>query len=524
MGFSLIPRRRTDDRIAAGARLALLICVLLHGAAVQAQEALSCGTQLQRHLLAGAQHTYVLAQGSDAVVVVSVVDRSPSPSLLRIKGEGGLETCSGAMTMAASPGSTIEISDCIGNDEIDYTISSNVVSGGSANCARPLPCGLVPRVREWKVAGAVTAYSFQAVAGQRVTLRATDIDGTPGTVRIQVFNPEGAEVNRAGSCGGEVRFDPRLSGLYTVLVNPCVEALTPEYRIGYRGPHCPAGPEITYLGIARSDSTVVAPFAYDDEGRPIYTRVGGAGFSIVVEAMPGADEAAPGLIAFEHDASNPATLPDLQVLLSQPLGNGNAEVCAEDPDARDGIPATEPLAFTSTRVVADAINDFGCRVNDGTGRALGVNLSVDACTIFSDGSSHFVDPASTTQFCAPIPGVRQFSSGDTIVAARVRDVEGMIGPVREMIVRVEAVPTSSPTPSRTPTVPTSPTPTRTAIACVGDCNDDSVVALSEIVGNLTTALAGTTATCAAIDADGGGTASVDELVLAVRHAVDGCAP
>ncbi len=500
---------------------ALLVGVLLQATHSVAQTPLSCGDHIQGHLNAGEAHAYSLQANSDAVLAVQVVDRSSVPSLLRIKS-GSLETCSGALTIALSEVATVEISDCIGNNEIDYTINANVVSGGPASCARPLPCGLVPRVYEWMGAGAVDSFRFSATSREQVILRATDMDGERGSVRLQVFDPEGIEVNRAGTCSGEVKLTIRQSGVYTVLASACIEAQDGRYQLGYRGEDCPAGPEISYLGLARSDNTVIEPSDYDGSGRPIYTRVGGAGFSIVVEATPGASGGEPGLAGFNYDEEDPTILPDLQVLLSSPLGNGNPEVCADDPEVRDGIPATTPLVFAANQTVADAINDFGCRVNDGTGHALGVGQSEDACTTFADGSNHFVASETTAQYCAPISSARQFPVGATVVAARVRDSSGAMGPAREMIVQIQSVPTNPPTPSRSPTPPTSPTPTRTPVTCAGDCDGDRVVSLTEILSNLRAALTSGPLPCASIDTDTNGIASIEELVRAVHSALAPC--
>jgi hypothetical protein len=48
----------------------------------------------------------------------------------------------------------------------------------------------------------------------------------------------------------------------------------------------------------------------------------------------------------------------------------------------------------------------------------------------------FVEPTSTVQYCLPIARAWSFAAGDTVVAARVRDVDGRLGPAREIVVRV----------------------------------------------------------------------------------------
>lgn len=500
-----------------GGFLVASLILALGASSSEAEPALLCGIPQVGHLDPGSRDVYVLAPSNDAVVVVSVVDLSDSPSLLRIKAEGGAETCSGSLTLAVSPGATVEISDCIGDNAIDYTITANVVSGGPANCAEPLPCGLVPAVRELTVPGEVDAFRFPAFKREEVVVRAQDFLAR-GAVSLQVFDPEGAVVNGAGSCTGELRFRPRHNGQHTVIVGSCLEAHAGRYTLGFRGESCPAGPEISHIGLARSDGSPIDPIGYDAAGRPIYTRVGGAGFTLVIEGTPGTDGEVPGLLAYAHQEGVPEVLPDLQVLVSRALGDGNPAVCPNNPDLRDGIAASPSLDFSPTLQVTNAINDFGCRVNDGTGRALGVDMPVDACTVFSDGSSRFVVPYSKVQFCSQVPAVRQFPLGDTIVAARLRSVEGVVGPARQMIVRIEAVPT--PTPTATRPGEATPTPTMPLPACAGDCDGDGEISFFEIWDALVMDLQDQAEPC--MDSDRSGRVSIDELVRMVRRLDEGC--
>jgi len=59
-----------------------------------------------------------------------------------------------------------------------------------------------------------------------------------------------------------------------------------------------------------------------------------------------------------------------------------------------------------------------------------------ACTRTPSGSFATVNSLSTTQFCIPIAKAWAFPAGDTVVAVRVRDQAGNLGPVQEMVVRV----------------------------------------------------------------------------------------
>jgi YVTN family beta-propeller protein len=59
--------------------------------------------------------------------------------------------------------------------------------------------------------------------------------------------------------------------------------------------------------------------------------------------------------------------------------------------------------------------------------------------------------------------------------------------------------------------------------CDGDCDDDAVVRVSELVTAVAIGLdRAPVLACDAADADGGGTVTVDELIRAVRGALDGC--
>ena len=150
-------------------------------------------------------------------------------------------------------------------------------------------------------------------------------------------------------------------------------------------------------------------------------------------------------------------LPDLQVEVSRPLGDGSAAVCDDgDPDF-GGVPAVSPFDFSPAE--APAINDLACRFKDGQNHPVGRHAD-EACTRFlPELEYHFVDPASTVQFCGVIDKPFSFPSGDTMVAARIRDVAGNVSAVAQLVIRV-ATPVFSPT--ATPTATPSPTPTSTA--------------------------------------------------------------
>jgi hypothetical protein len=194
-----------------------------------------------------------------------------------------------------------------------------------------------------------------------------------------------------------------------------------------------AGPEITYLGVARADDVPLDPVAVDAAERPVYRRASGSGITLIIEARPGTGGQPVGQRAFDEGGA----LPDLQIVLSRPIGNGSTTVCDKSAPELGGVPGFDPPRFADDPAIIDAINDLGCRVNDGAGMAVG-RVASSACTRpDTSGEFRFVDPASTIQYCLPIARPWAFPMGETIVSARVRDSAGVVGPPREMVVRVQ---------------------------------------------------------------------------------------
>lgn len=236
------------------------------------------------------------------------------------------------------------------------------------------------------------------------------------------------------------------------------------------------GPIITYFGITTADDRPIESSGTDGAGRPVFERELGTGLNLVIEAQSGLDGRPVGTQAFEA-----AGLPDLQLLVSRPLGDGSALVCDVDPSAPiGGVPAVDPPVFSNAEATVDAINDLGCRVNDGAGLPLARTSRDQACTRFATGDFTFVDPSSQAQFCLPIARAWAFPQGDTIVTARVRSVLGSIGNPQQIVVRIERALTPLPTlPLQTP-LPT-PTPVPPQITYFGlAAADDAMVAPSGV--------------------------------------------
>lgn len=196
-----------------------------------------------------------------------------------------------------------------------------------------------------------------------------------------------------------------------------------------------AGPEITYFGIARADGFALNPSTVDNEGRPVFIRPQGHGLIIVLEAKPGTSRRLVGASAFDDSG-----FPDLQLLVSAALGDGRAAICDTTPPDIGGVPGVPSLSFDPVPAVINAVNDLGCRVDDGQGNPFGRRNTGDACTRSNAANSFgygFVDDTSAIQFCLPVASAWYFHEDDTTIAARVRDTFGNIGAVREIVVRVQ---------------------------------------------------------------------------------------
>lgn len=207
------------------------------------------------------------------------------------------------------------------------------------------------------------------------------------------------------------------------------------------GQGTPSGPTIVYFGVTRADDTLVPPSMTDAHGAPIVERAFGSGFSLVVEAKAGPSGRPVGPVTFD-----PEGCPDLQVQTSLPLGNGSAVVCDTVPPNDGGVPATNPVDLYGSPVQCDALNDLGCRFIDGGGAYEGRSCD-KGCVLFSSGEQHCVASDAQVQFCGFIAQAALFPVGDTVVTARVRDVDGNLGPAAQVVVRILPPPTPVPTKS-----------------------------------------------------------------------------
>jgi len=232
-----------------------------------------------------------------------------------------------------------------------------------------------------------------------------------------------------GDGDATVTVNELVAGVHAALAG-CPPAVTPVIPIGTPIPTPTvlplqsAGPQVTHFGLATADDRPLSPDAIDAQGRPVFQRPFGQGMTLVIEARSGLSGQAPGHATYLESGD----LPDLQVVVSRALGDGNPAVC-EQKGRSGGIPAVPALDFTADPATVAAINDLGCRAFGGIGQP-------SPCTRAPTGLFAMVNPASTFQFCIPIAKAWAFPGGDTVVATRVRDVAGNLGPAREIVVRV----------------------------------------------------------------------------------------
>ncbi len=527
--------------------LAAGVLAVCAAAAVTAQGApplLSCGAPVTSFLSEGGTQTFHFAEPAGTVVLIQSADISGGIGLMRLDATGTAHsdtTCSGSLRFVSDGGeTTVEVADCFPENghfgSGDFALTMTVVSGGTRSCAAPIGCGATSDGLAIEVPGEVDSFSFEGEEDDRVTLAATDLDGDAAPLRLRLFDPSGRMVGPTTGCPNTVTATLAAEGQYTALVSPC-QARSGRYRLSLEAPGCPEGPTITYFGIASADGTALFPSARDGAGRPVYTRLQGFGLNLVVEGRPGISRRGVGFTT----VGDP--LPDMQMLVSRALGDGDPTVCDILPPLIGGVAATPDLEFETEPEVDAAINDLGCRFDDGQGNALGREM-LDACTRSNEGFGFdFVDRTTSVQYCAAIAQAWAFPIGDTVVAARLRDRAGTVGMRREIVVRIAGDETRTPTPTRTRTRTPASTATRSATAtatravtagtptpsptpfpgCPGDCDDNDVVMMWELITSTNIALGHAPGgSCPGADVNSDGRVSIDDLVHGVNSSLHGC--
>lgn len=188
------------------------------------------------------------------------------------------------------------------------------------------------------------------------------------------------------------------------------------------------GGVLTALAVVAADGTILDSDAEDEMGRPIFVRQGGYGFMLVAEGWGGLAGSQVGQVVY--DPNDLTTPPDLQVLVSRSLGDGDSRVCDVQRSQPGGVPGMPALSFDGAPASVRAMHDLGCRAVVQRDRQ--ASCTREAGT----GRTAYISARSAAQFCIPISAPWAFPEGDTIVAARVQDVHGQPGQPEEIVVRV----------------------------------------------------------------------------------------
>jgi hypothetical protein len=558
------------------AALLLVLAMPVGARPASGQVALNCGTPESHALAPGAVDTYHFTVPPNATALVQSAAVSPELGKVRLRvlGPGNqvlADTCS-AKAQFTGNGSELRllVSQCSGATGGLYTVTYNVVSDGAGNCAQALECGGTPDGTGFTTPGEVDSYAVALTGDSDATLL-TNYTDQPGQPKLLLFDPDGQEIS-VNVCSGRVEIEADKGGVYTVLALACGGTPTQPYRIVLSQDGCPPGPVITTLGVANAENRAQPPIGTDELGRPIFNERFGQGFSLIIEARAGSNRFNPGPFPVPYGDGQ---APDMQMILSRPLGDGSPVVCDIAPPDIGGVPATVPFMFSDTAAARDMVHDLGCRFADGSGNFEARQSDDEACTRVDRAAFGFgfVDRGSRIQFCGSIATSWEFPPGDTIVAARAKDQRlGQFGTTREIVVRVGDAnpPTPTPTPTATPTstrmptatatrsrtftaTPTStppsvlftatatrtrpPTKTRTPTRtpdgtttptvgplCAGDCNGDGEVTIAELTTVLNIAFGNLPLSdCPAADGDGSGAIDIADVIAAVRNALNGCA-
>jgi len=554
--------------------------VLGGAAAAPGQEPLTCGVPLLRTLPPGGVHVYRVDVSSGAAGSIQTSAVSPLLGLrrMRLVGPGGViaDTPTGIIEFRDAAGPlTLEVSQNSGGSGGDYAVALNVIAEDGGHCGRPLDCGATPAGIGFAVPGAVDSYQIPLDPSDRdVTLKINYLEparsGEAGAPYMRLFDPDGNEV-MPGQCTATYAIKPQVAGIYTALVSACGAPQRRTYRMELYKDGCPRGPTITHFGITNAQGDPVPVTGFDDAGRPIFALQLGSGLHVVAEARAGRSGRRAGEHTTSYEERGTAQDADLQIILSDALGDGDPTICDVVPPDLGGVPATVPLEFDDAPVTLDHIEDMGCRFDNGRGEHLGRRDSIEACTRTNQGfGESFVDRASSIQYCTGVVATDwAFRVGRTVVKGRVKDTFGSFGAPREIVVRIGGIATRTPTPTptATPPPPTStgtrtvtataritrttpptintPTATRTRTGttptpttgtpidmtptptpsgpCTGDCDGSGAVAINEVVLAANIALGNTTlAVCPAADPGGDGSIDIGDLVQCVSSSLRGC--
>lgn len=192
----------------------------------------------------------------------------------------------------------------------------------------------------------------------------------------------------------------------------------------------------------------------------------------------------------------------------------------------DGMPvAANDVALAALTVDAAAADVLLYDTASGRARRYGDTspLPLPAFGAAFAGALLILDPATASL----APFADQGAPLDAVLARPGAVVIAAVGPAQlppsALALDADDIHTATPAPSGTPSAPSGGTPTGTPSACRGDCDGDGAVTVAELVRAVNIALGQQAlAACAALDANGSRTVSIDELIVAVGNALIGC--
>ena len=539
------PRRRRVRRAFAGAALIASVGWCGAVAAVVAGDAgepidLLCGQPVVRELADRVTDHYQFAAQAGDAVAIEAVDLTGVLGLIDVRvfapdgGDPLAETCSGriAIVLPQTGTYTLEVSDCLlsGDNQVGtYAVTLNSTSttlNGAPNCGLPVACnadefgGIFPEMTPKRpgVYGGVIGYTLTTSPGM-LHLASEIASLERGPVEMRVYSPSGEMV--ASSCESTIDVDVG-AGLYTLLLNPCTNVSAGPFSIAVEAPCALSCDQPLVRAVTETGVKDVAPFDVSDGEIVSVTVVSGSSDSEYTPAWQLLDRngtAVPGYGRFTTRAphtlcgplaatGSPYSLaigdPDAEhvgkykVALQRLTAGAACETqqlqCGESLDAVLDDPLdTDLLSFSvqdrqtvnvSVSALTSADTDFTpvWRVLDARGRPAG-----GACAKFSSA-----EPFVT---CDPLPA----SGNPYRVEVGAADLASA-GTYRARVV-----------------------PDYGCTVCRGDCNNNGIVAVDEIVRGMGVALGRVSLdTCPSFDADEDGFISVNELITAVNNALVGC--
>jgi hypothetical protein len=181
-------------------------------------------------------------------------------------------------------------------------------------------------------------------------------------------------------------------------------------------------------------------------------------------------------------------------------------------------PAAIPITIVSDRQLPDAVasQPYSFQLSVAGGRGPIAWSRTGVC----DESDGGLELSANGEVQGPLDNV----VGNGCIEAIATDADGDSHQKRFDVNFVLAQ--SSPSPTTQATATRTPTPSPTVPAnrpCVGDCNDDGRIVISELIRGVNIALRNTEVTnCPSFDRDGNGAVSIAELIASVTAALFGC--